>query len=423
METAKVSVIIPVYNTELYLDQCLDSVVRQTLREIEIICVNDGSVDGSADILQRYAAQDDRIRVVSQENCGLAGARNNGMKEATGEYLAFLDSDDWFDLKALEKMYAQAARDEADICVCGRTDHLDYYGGSISFQRLPNRKHYPQNRVFNLQNNPDWILNFTSVIVNGKLFRRSFLEKYEISFIPVKRGEDVNFSVIAFCTADRITVISESLVHYRVFRPESLTSTLGENPEEYVDIWLKTAEELRRRGICPERSMVNLALDSLLWVIQRAEWPEYKRLYNRIKTEVFPKLGIQPCENGWYVPWQETLLEHMYRESAEEFLLSFLRVMDIRIREARAQGQAQAKNDRKKLKQQKKKLEDQAAQIDTAKNEIRKLKASGSYRIGRAVTFIPRKVKSVFVGSRPGSRTRSRNNGDRFSRGKRGASR
>ena len=104
----KVSIIIPVYNVEPFLARCLDSVVGQTLRGIEIICVDDGSPDRSIDILNRYAAQDDRIRVISQENRGLGGARNRGFDAATGEFILFVDSDDWIDPVYCERLYEAA---------------------------------------------------------------------------------------------------------------------------------------------------------------------------------------------------------------------------------------------------------------------------------------------------------------------------
>lgn len=111
----KVSIIIPVYNVEPFLARCLDSVVGQTLRGIEIICVDDGSPDRSIDILNRYAAQDDRIRVISQENRGLGGARNRGFDAATGEFILFVDSDDWIDPAYCERLYEAAREAEADI--------------------------------------------------------------------------------------------------------------------------------------------------------------------------------------------------------------------------------------------------------------------------------------------------------------------
>lgn len=116
---AKVSIIVPVYNVEKYLRKCLDSLINQTLKEIEIICVNDGSKDNSPKILEEYAKKDNRIIVINQENAGLSVARNSGIDIAKGEYIGFVDSDDWVDLDFFEKLYYSATSNDADIAVGG----------------------------------------------------------------------------------------------------------------------------------------------------------------------------------------------------------------------------------------------------------------------------------------------------------------
>lgn len=339
--TAKVSVIIPVYNTERYLEQCLDSVVNQSLNDIEIICVDDGSTDRSPDILRQYGEKDGRVRIVSRENGGLGNARNSGMEIATGEFISFIDSDDWFDLTALEKLYMKAAGDDADVCMCGRMNHPDYFNEGAGYRILPNRRLYPQEYPFCI-NHPDGLIGFSDIPVWNKLFRRAFLEDNRIRFLPVIRAEDINFTTVALCTASRITILYESLIHYRSMRPESLTATLYKDPEQYVDIWLTTAEELRKRGAHRERCVANLAWASFLWVMQRTRWPEFKHLYNRLRAEALPELGIIVREPGYFFyPWQEKLLEHLYQENAEQFLLSYLFAEEMRIQESRMLKQVQ----------------------------------------------------------------------------------
>lgn len=116
---AKVSIIVPVYNVEKYLRKCLDSLINQTLKDIEIICVNDGSKDNSPKILEEYAKKDNRIIVINQENAGLSVARNSGIDIAKGEYIGFVDSDDWIDLDYYEKLYNAASTNDTDIAVGG----------------------------------------------------------------------------------------------------------------------------------------------------------------------------------------------------------------------------------------------------------------------------------------------------------------
>ncbi len=115
----KISVIVPVYNSEKYLERCLNSITKQSLKEIEIICINDGSTDKSCDIIKNFLAVDSRIKLVNQENQGLSVARNNGIKNAVGEYISFIDSDDFIDINFYEVLYTAAKRYNADISCSG----------------------------------------------------------------------------------------------------------------------------------------------------------------------------------------------------------------------------------------------------------------------------------------------------------------
>ena len=126
----KVSIIVPVYNTAQYLRRCLDSIISQTLEDIEIICVNDGSTDNSLDILQLYASKDKRIKIINKENEGLVSARKAGVSEAVGEYIGFVDSDDWIEKEMYGTLYCAASRDDADIV---STDYIqDGHYSSVS---------------------------------------------------------------------------------------------------------------------------------------------------------------------------------------------------------------------------------------------------------------------------------------------------
>ena len=114
---SKVSIIIPVYNVEKYLKKCLDSVINQTYKDIEIICVNDGSKDGSENILKEYATKDSRIKIIEKKNGGLSSARNAGLDVASGEYCYFVDSDDWIELNTIEKLTDIILSNDVDVVV------------------------------------------------------------------------------------------------------------------------------------------------------------------------------------------------------------------------------------------------------------------------------------------------------------------
>ena len=126
----QVSVVIPVYNIEAHLRQCLDSVAGQTLSDLEVICVDDGSTDTSPAILEEYAQKDPRFQVIRQANAGPGAARNRGMERSSGRYLIFLDSDDWFEPDFLERMTARAEETGADVTIC-RADEFDTHSGQV----------------------------------------------------------------------------------------------------------------------------------------------------------------------------------------------------------------------------------------------------------------------------------------------------
>ena len=140
----KVSVIVPVYNVEDYLEKCLNSLVNQTLKEIEIIVVNDGSPDNSQKIIDRYAKKYKNIKSYTKENGGLSDARNFGIKKAKGEYITFIDSDDYIELTMLEKMYNHAISKKVDIVVC---DTINVYEDKIQY--LKSNYKYSNNTIKN----------------------------------------------------------------------------------------------------------------------------------------------------------------------------------------------------------------------------------------------------------------------------------
>lgn len=144
----KVSVIIPVYNAERHINQCLDSLLNQSLKEIEVICVDDGSTDSSVQIIKEYTEKDGRVKLVQQKNSYAGVARNNGMQIAAGEYMMFLDSDDFFEADMLLEMYEKAVADEADVCLCSARKYNDKTGEytySISYLDL---RYFPESCPF-----------------------------------------------------------------------------------------------------------------------------------------------------------------------------------------------------------------------------------------------------------------------------------
>lgn len=203
----KVSIIIPVYNVENYLHQCLDSAMNQTLREIEIICVDDGSTDGSRAVLDEYAAKDGRVSVIHQENAGQAAARNNALKGAKGKYVLFLDSDDLLAETACQAAYEKAKASDADLV------HFQYSAfGETSYSFTPEpillgEWTDPLKKVEMLHQIP---------AVWQYLYKHKLLEDNQIAFPEKQKFEDVIFVYQARFLANKIIELPEQLYRYRV---------------------------------------------------------------------------------------------------------------------------------------------------------------------------------------------------------------
>ena len=204
----KVSVVVLVYNTEYYLHECLDSLVNQTLDDIEIICVNDESTDNSLNILKQYARKYDNITIIDQKNQGGAVAGNNGLKIAKGEYVAIIDSDDVVVEDAYEKLYKKAKETDSDIVAGKPNKFVGKYQREIVF------KHniWDEERTFTVD---EFKEIYYDVFYWNKLYRRKLVEEHDIYMIPGKIYADVPLVFRAYSFADKISIIPDVVYYWR----------------------------------------------------------------------------------------------------------------------------------------------------------------------------------------------------------------
>ena len=206
----KISVLIPVYNAEGYLPACLESVRKQTFIDFEIICINDGSPDNSASVLQQASAQEPRLKIITQANAGVAATRNCLMQAAQGKYLAFIDADDTVAPTYLEQLYQSAETSGADITKCFFQE-ISEDGKHISPARCSGR--------FYKEPSADLTSRFSAgyhdSVVWGKLWRRNWLSAQNLTFFPGRIAEDLPFVVLAFMAAGKIAIVPECLYYYR----------------------------------------------------------------------------------------------------------------------------------------------------------------------------------------------------------------
>lgn len=232
----KISIIIPVYDASKYLHQCLDSVVNQTLHDIEIICIDDGSTDNSYEILFEYATKDNRFIILQQENKGAGAARNKGLEIAKGEFLAFLDADDYYsDNTVLEKLYLTAINNNISIAG-GFRQHLKMDGQIIN---------HPLHRHFFIDDNNYKIFNYTDVQYDyhyhGYIFNKKIISKYNLQFPLYKRFQDPPFFTKTMFYAKQFVVIP---IEFYVFRESERCNSLF-NSEKTCDLMKGLSDNLK----------------------------------------------------------------------------------------------------------------------------------------------------------------------------------
>lgn len=218
----KISVVIPVYNAEKYLKQCLDSVLNSTIKDLEVICVDDGSTDNSLNILKEFKTKDKRVKIICQKNQYAGMARNNGMKIAKGEWITFIDSDDFIEIDGLEKLYIMAVENSLDF-IKSSTHCLNE-----ATQQYEKREWYLNiiakdifNKVTYFDEYPKILLGVNDTPWSG-LYRMAFLKQHNIIFPDFYCVNDRSFFIECLLKASRVLVTDIYLVNYRISRSGSL---------------------------------------------------------------------------------------------------------------------------------------------------------------------------------------------------------
>lgn len=261
----KVSVIVPVYNAERFLRQCLDSICAQPLREIEIICIDDGSTDSSLSILREYEARDKRFLILSQRNQFAGTARNRGMELTQGEYLAFMDADDYYAEDALSILCETADAASLDV-VKGAFFHIESGTGPYDTPYSVNARLSPaaMGRVLSSEKDYRELLEIADVPWNG-LYRTEFIRRNGIAFNGLRCVNDRSFFIECMSRAERVMVIDRHVAYHRTNQNASLVGKRGVYFSCQLDSYGIVKDAVRGLPAARRRFILRRELENALW--------------------------------------------------------------------------------------------------------------------------------------------------------------
>ena len=348
----EISVIIPTYNVEKYIDQCLDSLQSQTFDNFEVLCVDDGSDDQTRERIREYGKADSRIRLIEMPHCGLAGVmRNEGIRQAKGDYCLFLDGDDFFEPEMLEHSLRKAREDDADICMF---DARMYYEATKTYKKsdvILKTEYIPEQIPFEGKSFP-YIFNIGTGCPWTKLIKKSLIDENHIEFMALPRFNDVYFVFLTLALAKRVTILQEVLVNYRQI-PTSLQANNTKTPWDWYDSLKTLREKLLELGIYSEveSSFRNLAFGVSIYNLCSLKSGEsFCQVYERMKKEFFEEFDLvdfkeEDCYS--YNSKKYEIYRNMMQCTAGEYL--FLEVQ--KLKEEKSYWIARAKNAEKKNQQ------------------------------------------------------------------------
>ena len=286
----KVSVIVPIYNVEKYLEKCINSLLSQTLEDIQIILVNDGSKDNSGNIAKEYEKNNkNRVIYVEKENGGLSDARNYGIKYATGDFIAFLDSDDYIEKNAYEEMYNKAIEENADYVEC---DFIWEFPNKIRVD-----KQYPYK-------NKKEMLSFVRVVAWNKLIKRQLITDNNLEFPKGLRYEDVEFTYKLIPFINKFAYVDKPFIHY-VQREGSIANVQNERTAEIFTVLDNVIEFYKKNNIYEEyrdELEYNYARYLLCSSLKRMCKIKDKTIREKLLTESWKRL------NSNFPNWKENVI-------------------------------------------------------------------------------------------------------------------
>ena len=292
----KVSVVVPAYNTAPYLEQNLNSLRQQSLKEIELIYVDDGSTDGTLEILHKHECEDKRITVLRQVHQTAGAARNAGIEIATGEYVICLDSDDFFESNMLESMYNKAHEEGLDLVVSRADQYIEnacvfepapWLVNIPVFEKMKGRPFCPRKDL------PEHIFGLVAGNPWTKMWRRAFVEKHGLRYQALMNANDTYFTYAGLFLADKVSYVDNVMVHWRV-RKDSLTSGFVKHPTCFITALCALVELVKNHqdGKSVWASLMHLCIDITTWRYERTHPSSRSIIQIGLRKDFEPRVHI-----------------------------------------------------------------------------------------------------------------------------------
>ncbi len=294
----KISVITPAYNAESYISETISSIQAQTFSDYEHIIVDDGSTDDTAHVVGRYSNDDNRIKYFAQTNGGPAAARNNALSLAKGDYIIFVDADDYIDTETLSNLYHKAKSTLADIVYY---NFVRFYDDN-KHNWIRDHINLDDTKVYTIKQLSSKIFNVFPILTAGKLIKSEIIRKNNISFnTHYKRDEDVDFSIRLMLSAKRFAYVDYSGYFYRINNPDSETATNHTLPTQLLQILIDLNKLIRAENINLKQSFDNYAIEQIYGCITRQEaHPNaHKLAFDFAAKSVIPKLGLTSIDDKY----------------------------------------------------------------------------------------------------------------------------
>jgi len=374
-----ISVIIPVYNVEKYLPKCLDSVINQTLHNLEIICVNDGSTDNSLSILKKFALKDTRIKIIDQKNGGLSKARNVGISAAAGDYLYFLDSDDFIELDAMKNLFAESSKNDLDVLYFDGdpfyedenlkskySGYMNYYHRNFNYSQVTDGKTLYQKM---------YSANAFLPSACFQIIQRKYLLENGLSFLEGMIYEDNLFTFLTIINANRAKYIKKTYFHRRFRYDSIMTKAVSlENVRGYLTCLFHMLQ-----------FVMNQSFDNnLSYTIQK----HLKSIIRNV-IEIYSDLSAE-----------EKNKFHMTASFAEKLFFDIFFLESELKKNSIFESEFSLTNNKNESIDIPKELIRVHKEINNLQKQLASIKGSVSFRIGRALTYIPRKLNDSIRSSR-----------------------